>query len=263
MKKSVIFLAVSILFLSVSCASQKQISYLQNVPERYEQIIENNYEITIHPDDLLSIMVNSKDTELAQMFNLPMVSFQINNSTTGIGSSQNKVLGYLVDSEGYIDFPFLGKLKVLGLTRTQLTSLIKEQLIGKGLLNDPIVTVQFLNFRISVMGEVSHPGTFDLTSDRITILEALSRAGDLTIYGKRDNVKIIREQNGKRSVATLDLRNDNIFNSPYYYLQQNDIVYVEPNKAKAGQREINQNRSIGTWASIVSVLASISVLIFK
>lgn len=263
MRKSVRFLAVSIMFLAVGCASQKQISYLQNVPEQYEQIIENNYEITILPDDLLSIMVNSKDTELAQMFNLPMVSFQINNSTTGIGSSQNKVLGYLVDSEGYIDFPFLGKLKVLGLTRTQLTSLIKEQLISKGLLNDPIVTVQFLNFRISVMGEVAHPGTFDLTSDRITILEALSRAGDMTIYGKRENVKIIREENGKRSVATLDLRNDNIFTSPYYYLQQNDIVYVEPNKAKAGQREINQNRSIGTWASIVSVLASISVLIFK
>lgn len=252
-----------ILLVLTGCASQKQVSYLQDIPVNYEQTITQGYDIYIHPDDLLSIMVNSKDPELAQMFNLPMVSYQISNSTTGIGSSTNKMLGYLVDKDGCIEFPILGQLKVEGMTRAELTSFIKGQLIGKGLLNDPIITVQFLNFRVSVMGEVAHPGTFEITSDRITLLEALSRAGDLTIYGKRDNIKIIREVNGKRTVATVDLRSNDILTSPYYYLQQNDIIYVEPNKAKAGQREINQNRSIGVWASIASVLASIAVLVFK
>ncbi len=182
-----------LLFLLSSCASQKQISYFQNIPANYEQVLSKNYEVSIHTDDLLSIMVTSKDAELAQMFNLPMVSYQINNSTLGVGNPQNKILGYLVDKDGYIDFPVLGRLKVDGMTRAELTSFIKGQLVGKGLINDPIVTVQFLNFRVSVMGEVARPGTFDITSERITLLEALSRAGDLTIFGKRENVKIIRE----------------------------------------------------------------------
>lgn len=252
-----------LLFLLGSCASQKQISYFQNILPNYEQTLSKNYEVSIHTDDLLSIMVTSKDIELAQMFNLPMVSYQINNGSSGIGNSQNKILGYLVDKDGCIDFPILGRLQIGGMTRAELTSFIKGQLVGKGLINDPIVTVQFLNFRVSVIGEVARPGTFDITSERITLLEALSRAGDLTVFGKRDNVKIIREENGKRMIATVDLRYDDILNSPYYYLQQNDIVYVEPNKTKAGQREINQNRSLGTWISVVSVLASLAVLVFK
>lgn len=252
---------VIVLFLLTGCASQKQISYLQNIPVGYQTKINQDYEINIHPDDLLSIMVNSKDLELVQMFNLPMVSYQITSS--GYSGGQNRVLGYLVDKDGYIDFPQLGSIKVQGMTRSALTGYIKEQLISKGFVNDPIVTVQFLNFKVSVMGEVTRPGTFDVTSDRITLFDALSRAGDLTIYGKRENVKVIREENGERMVATLDLRNDEILTSPYYYLRQNDIVYVEPNNARAGQREINQNRTIGTFASIVSVLISLSVLIFK
>lgn len=249
------------LCILTGCASQKQISYLQNVPENYRQKVTQDYDIRIHTDDLLSIMVNSKDLELVQMFNLPMVSYQIGN--TGYSGGQNRVLGYLVDKEGNIDFPQLGSIKVQGMTRSELTQYIKEQLIGKGLVKDPIITIQFLNYKVSVIGEVTRPGTFDITSDRITLLDALSRAGDLTIFGRRDNVKVIREENGERIVATLDLRSDDIFDSPYYYLRQNDVVYVEPNKVKAGQREINQNRSIGTFASIVSVLISIAVLVFK
>lgn len=263
MKKTLGILPLILLFALGGCASQKQISYLQNLPVQYEQILPEKQEIVIHSDDLLSVMVNSKDMELAQMFNLPMVNYQINNGTSVVNSGQNRLLGYLVDKEGTIDFPVLGKLKVEGLTRSELTALIKEQLINKGLINDPIVTIQFLNFRVSVLGEVAHPGTFNVASERITLLEALSCAGDLTIYGKRDNIKIIRDMKGKRIVATVDLRKNDILTSEYYYLQQNDIIYVEPNKVKAGQREINQNRTIGTWASIVSVLASIAVLIFK
>lgn len=246
-----------------SCASQKQISYLQDVPDDYRQKVVQDYDIRIRPDDLLSIMVNSKDPELVQMFNLPMVSYQITNSTTGYAGGQNRILGYLVDKEGNIDFPQLGVIKVQDMTRAELTGTIKKQLIDKGLVNDPIVTVQFLNFKVSVLGEVTRPGTFEVNSDRITLLDALSRAGDLTIYGQRENVKVIREENGERVVASVDLRSSDLLSSPYYYLRQNDIVYVEPNKVKAGQREINQNRTIGTFASIVSVLISLSVLIFK
>jgi polysaccharide export outer membrane protein len=252
-----------VLCVLAGCASQKQISYLQDVPDDYRQKITQDYDLKIHPDDLLSIMVNSKDPELAQMFNLPMVSYQIANSNTGYAGGQNRVLGYLVDKEGYIDFPQLGVIRVQGMTRTELTKYIKNQLIEKGLMKDPIVTIQFLNFKVSVLGEVNQPGTFEITSDRITLLDALSLAGDLTVYGQRENVKVIREENGERVVASLDLRNKDLLSSPYYYLQQNDVVYVEPNKVKAGQREINQNRTIGTFASILSVMVSLAVLIFK
>lgn len=240
-----------------SCASQKHISYLQNTPNGYQQKGADNYEIRVRPDDQIAIMVNSKDPELAQMFNLPLVAYQMNDKLVG----QNRVLGYLVDKNGQINFPQLGTIKVGGMTRNEITEYIKNQIIEKGYFNDPVVTVQFLNFKVSVMGEVARPGTIEVPSDRITIFDALSAAGDLTIYGKRENVKVIREINGKKTVSEVDLRNADILDSQFYYLQQNDVVYVEPNKAKAGQREINQNRSVGTWASIGSVLVSIATLI--
>lgn len=244
----------------VSCGSPKDVVYLQDVEPIKQQAIDQVYEIKIHNDDLLSIMINSKDPELAVPFNMPMVTYQLGTSG-GAATGQQRVLGYLVDAKGEIDFPILGKLKVAGLTRMQITNLIKDQLISKNLIKDPIVTVQFLNFKISVMGEVARPGSFPINSDRITLLEALSMAGDLTIYGRRDRVAVIRESEGKRTVLFHDLRSSDIFKSPCYYLQQNDIVYVEPNKAKAGQSEINQNNSVGVWLSATSVLASIASLI--
>ena len=148
-----------------------------------------------------------------------------------------------------------------GLTRTEVTDLIKGRLVEEDLLKDPIVTVQFLNFKISVMGEVSRPGTFDITGDRITLLEALSMAGDLTIYGRRDRVAVIREENGERTVRYHDLRSSDIFESPCYYLQQNDVVYVAPNDIRTGSSRINSNNSANVWLSAVSVLASIASLI--
>lgn len=254
--------SIIILFLFTGCASQKKITYLQDIQEDYHSIIAQKKSNTILPNDRISIMVNSRDFELAQILNLPMVSYPTNN-TGNYTVGQNRISGYLVDSSGCIDFPQLGSIKIQGLTLTELSAAIKQLIISKGLINDPVVTVQFMNFKISVMGEVGKPGHFDISDGRVTIFDALSLAGDLTIYGKRENVKVIREVNGERSVVSLDLRSKVIFNSPYYYLQQNDIVYVEPNKAKAGQREINQNRTIGTFASIISVLVSLSVLIFK
>jgi len=239
-----------------SCSAPKEVLYLQDIASIKEENIDKNYEVIIHKDDLLAILVNSKDPELALPFNMPVVTYQIGAQTT----AQQRLLGYLVDQNGDIDFPILGKIHVEGLTRMQVTELIKQKLMSEDLIKDPIVTVQFLNFKVSVMGEVTRPGTFDISGDRITLLEALSMAGDLTIYGRRDRVAVIREKDDKRRILYHDLRSSDIFQSPCYYLQQNDIVYVEPNKAKTGQSRINSNNSVGVWLSAVSVLASITSL---
>ena len=251
------YMLMCVVVLCTSCASSKKVVYLQDVVPLKQQDIEQKYEVYVHNDDLLAIMVNSKNPELALPFNMPMVSYQLGSQT----APQQRVLGYLVDTNGDIDFPILGKLHVAGLTRLQLTDMIKQRLIDEDLIKDPIVTVQFLNYKVSVMGEVNRPGSFNISGDRITLLEALSMAGDLTIYGRRDRVAVIREKDGKRTILMHDLRSSDIFNSPCYYLQQNDIVYVEPNKAKAGQSEINQNKSVGVWLSAASILVSIASLI--
>lgn len=247
------------LLFCLACTSPKEVIYLQDVQPLKQQVIEQKYEMVIHEDDLLSIMVNSKDPELALPFNMPMVTYQL--GTSGSSTGQQRVLGYLVDTDGNIDFPILGKIHVAGITRKDLVKFIKQNLMEQDLIKDPIVTVQFMNFKISVMGEVAHPGSFTIASDRVTLLEALSMAGDLTIYGRRDRVAVIREDHEKRTILYHDLRSSDIFNSPCYYLQQNDIVYVEPNKAKAGQSGINQNNSASVWLSAVSILASIVTLI--
>jgi len=183
-------------------------------------------------------------------FNLPIANYYVGGDSYG----QQRLLGYLVDSNGDIDFPVLGKLHVEGLMRNELRELIKTKLIEEGQLKDPIVTVNFLNFKISVQGEVNRPGTFFIQGERITLLEALSMAGDLTIYGRRDRVAVIRETSGKRSILYHNLSSTEIFQSPCYYLQQNDNVYVEPNKRRVQQSNINQNNSAAVWLSIVSVL---------
>ena len=251
------YMLMCVVVLCTSCASSKKVVYLQDVVPLKQQDIEQKYEVYIHNDDLLAIMVNSKNPELALPFNMPMVTYQLGSESGG----QQRVLGYLVDTNGDIDFPILGKLHVAGLTRMQLTEMIKQRLIDEDLIKDPIVTVQFLNYKVSVMGEVNAPGSFNISGDRITLLEALSMAGDLTIYGRRDRVAVIREKDGKRTILMHDLRSSDIFNSPCYYLQQNDIVYVEPNKAKAEQTDINQNKSLGVWFGAISALVSIASLI--
>ena len=259
--KHLIFMILTFSLLT-SCASQKKIAYLQDIPETYSTSIHQQKDAIVRAGDWISIVVNSKDAELAQMFNLPIVSSSMVGNGIYTGGT-NRVSGYLVDGSGHIDFPQLGTIVIKDLTLVELSALIKKKLVDGGYINDPVITAQYMNFNVSVMGEVNKPGTFSASTGRVTILEALSMAGDLTIYGKRENVKVIREENGERKVVSLDLRSKEIFSSPYYYLHQNDVVYVEPNKVKAGQREINQNRTWGTFASIISVLVSLSVLIFK
>lgn len=246
-----------LLLCLASCKSPKDVVYLQDIVPLKQEDIEQRFEVYIHEDDLLAIMVNSKDPELALPFNMPMVTYQVGYQN----SAQQKVLGYLVDVNGDIDFPVLGKLHVAGLSRLQLKEMIKQKLIEEDLIKDPVVTVQFLNYKVSVMGEVARPGSFTIEGDRVTLLEALSMAGDLTIYGRRDRVAVIREKGGKRTVLFHDLRSSDIFASPCYYLQQNDIVYVEPNRTKAQLSGINQNNSMSVWLSSFSVLASIASVI--
>ncbi len=250
-------LGLMLIALLSACAAPKEVLYFQDVASLKEEAIDKGYEAVIHKDDLLAIIVNSKDPELALPFNMPLVTFQLGSQYSG----QQRLLGYLVNQEGDIDFPILGNLHVEGLTRMQLTDLIKTKLQQEDLIKDPIVTVQFLNYKISVLGEVAKPGSFEISGDRITLLEALGMAGDLTIYGRRDRVAVIRENDGKRQILYHDLRNSDVFQSPCYYLQQNDIVYVEPNMAKTGQSRVNSNNSVGVWLSGASILTSIAALL--
>jgi len=258
------FLNLFLLFLLFSCNTSKKIVYLQDSVDGVAVKTEPNLGIVIQPKDMLSIVVSSKTPELAAPFNLPVASYQAGSEITGSGNSQ-RLLGYVVDNDGKIDFPTLGKLKVSELTRWQLSDMIKQQLIDDGQLKDPIITIEFMNFRVSVIGEVGSPGTYNITGDRVTLFEAISMAGDLTIYGRRDNVSVTREKNNEQTTYKVDLRSKKLYNSPIYYLQQNDIVYVEPNKVRAGQSTINENnfKSVSLWISLASFITTLTVLFVK
>ena len=261
--KNLYLLFAALLSLS-ACNTSKKILYVQNMPFDSLVAVERAAEIKIQPQDQLSIVVTSRDPELSLPFNLPRANVQLGN-VSAAASSNNGVLGYTVDASGNIDFPILGELHVEGLTRKELSVLVKERLVSSGLLKDPVVTVEFMNLYISVLGEVANPGRVTIQKDRITLLEALSQAGDLTIYGKRDGVIVIREDGDDRISYKVDLRDVSLFTSPAYYLQQNDVVYVEPNAVRAGQSTINENnmKSVSMWISIASFLMTLAVLIFK
>ena len=262
--KKLYLLFAALLSLS-ACNTSKKILYVQNMPFDSLVTVERAAEIKIQPQDQLSIVVTSRDLELSLPFNLPQANVQLGSSGSGKSSGNGGVLGYTVDASGNIDFPILGELHVEGLTRKELSVLVKERLVSSGLLKDPVVTVEFMNLYISVLGEVANPGRVTIQKDRITLLEALSQAGDLTIYGKRDGVIVIREDGDDRISYKVDLRDVSLFTSPAYYLQQNDVVYVEPNAVRAGQSTINENnmKSVSMWISIASFLMTLAMLIFK
>jgi polysaccharide export outer membrane protein len=251
--------------LFTACNTSKEILYLQDIELNKPKAIEESPAIAIMPNDMLSIVVSSKDNELAALFNLPRVSYSAGSSDLISSSMNGQISGYMVDLSGNIDFPVLGMLHVEGLTRSELSQMIKKRLIGDDLLRDPIVSVDFMNLRIYVLGEVGKPGAIAVSKDRISVLEAISMAGDLTIYGKREGVYVIREKDAERTTFRLDLRSAELFASPVYYLQQNDIIYVEPNNVRAGQSTINENnlKSISLWMSVTSLLITLCVLFFK
>ena len=252
--QSLTFLAVLCGLASCNPETYKKINYLQDVKQDTTMTMKVNKGIIIQPQDQLSIIVTSRDPRMATPFNLSVSSFYTGSELSATGASQ-RITGYVVSNEGDIDFPSLGELHVAGLNRWQLQELIKDRLADSGLLKDAIVTVEFLNFKISVLGEVTAPGTYSVTGDKITILQALALARDLTIFGQRENVQVIREQNGRRQIFKMDLTSSDIFTSEAYYLQQNDVVYVTPSKVRAGQGEINETyfKSGSFWISLASI----------
>lgn len=261
MKTRSFFLASIMTLILASCSSYKQVPYLQN-PNLVNTIeeVQPLYDAKIMPKDLLTITVNTTDPEAAAPFNLTVQS-SINAGRSTSLTQQPVLQQYLVNNEGTIDFPVLGRLHVGGLTKTQAEDLIREKL--KPYLQKtetPIVTVRMANYKISVLGEVAKPGTFTVSNEKVNVLEALAMAGDMTIWGRRDNVKLVREDaTGKREIIFLNLNDANIVTNPYYYLQQNDILYVTPNETKAKNSDIGQSTSL--WFSATSILVSIASLL--
>lgn len=248
-------------FLLTACQSYKKVPYFQNVEVVNEvEQQEKLYDAKIMPKDLLTIVVSCTNPELAIPFNLTVASNAgIAVSTSSYVTTQPVLQPYLVDNEGNINFPVLGELELGGLTKREAEQLIIDKL-KPYMKETPIVTVRMVNYKISVIGEVTRPGTFTISNEKVNLLEALAMAGDMTVYGLRDNVKLIREDaNGKQQIMTLDLNNAETILSPYYWLQQNDIVYVTPNKAKARNSDVGNSTSL--WFSATSILVSIVSLL--
>ena len=248
-------------FLLTACQSYKKVPYFQNVEVVNEvEQQEKLYDAKIMPKDLLTIVVSCTSPELAIPFNLTVASNAgIAVSTSSYVTTQPVLQPYLVDNEGNINFPVLGELKLGGLTKREAEQLIIDKL-KPYMKETPIVTVRMVNYKISVIGEVTRPGTFTISNEKVNLLEALAMAGDMTVYGLRDNAKLIREDaNGKQQIVALDLNKAETILSPYYWLQQNDIVYVTPNKAKARNSDVGNSTSL--WFSATSILVSIVSLL--
>lgn len=260
--KNLILGVLAGLFILSSCAPVKDIAYFQNKVINDPEKIDKHAGIVIQPKDMLSIVVSSRNPELALMFNLMTVQ-QLPGAEVSMGSGQQRLLGYVVDNDGCIDFPVLGVLKVDGLTRWELSEMIKSRLVKEGYLTDAVVTVEFMNFKVSVLGEVTAPGTYSIEGDKVTILQALSLARDLTIYGQRENVSVIRERDGERTFYQVNLCDVDLFKSPAYYLQQNDVIYVEPSQEKARQSTIDDKnlRMTSIVLSGSSLLLSLASLL--
>ena len=244
----------SVFFLA-SCGSAKDVVYLQDIQVNDKIKAACEYQTVIHVDDLLSIIVSCDDIEAAVPFNTPMIGLGREVTSSG----QQTMYGYLVDKEGCIDFPVLGKVEVSGISRGELADILKEKL--SRYLKNPIVTIQFLNFKVTVLGEVKNPGSYKVYSERVSILDALGMAGDLQINAKRKNVLVMRESEGEKQFARLDLTQSGFVNSPYFYLQQNDVIYVEPTRGRIVGG--NAGAFLPYILSSVSTLVAVIALILR
>ncbi|QMU64052.1 MAG: polysaccharide export protein [Flavobacteriaceae bacterium] len=247
--KKIYFCLSLFFFIAVSCVSKKKITYFQN--DTIDQSkVSNNYKTIFKPDDLLQITISALDIDAVKPFNLAAIAFSATSSTSGASQQQT----YLIDSKGEINFPVLGKLKIGGLTREEAILLFKKKL-DPDYVKNPTINIKITNFKITVLGDVRTPGTYTVPNERITVLEAIGLAGDLNISGERSNILLTREENGKKNFYTIDLLSSNTFTSPVYYLQQNDVIYVDPNKAKAQSAATNQNTSL--FISLGSIIISL------
>lgn len=257
---------VAVIFLS-SCGTPKNITYMQGFEQGDLQSVISQRRITLQPDDKVSIVVSSKDPELARVFNLSVAQVRVGQENTSSFTISNpQVSAFTVTPDGAIEYPLLGTLHVAGLTRTEVAKKIETKLFEGGFLKDPVVTVEFLNATISILGEVNKPGEYPITRDNMTILQALGKAGDLKITGMRKNVLVVREEEGNDVAYRLDLTDTkSLMESPAYHLQQNDVVYVEPNDYAKRQSVVNGNSVLtpSFWISIASFLSTIAVLITK
>lgn len=256
------FLILTLALLLTGCGSTKNVAYFQNSDSINFDRSRFLYDARIMPKDQITISVNTTTPEVSLPFNLLLQNAYQQGRTISSGAG-GTLMPYLVDNEGYIKMPIIGRLKVAGLTKSEAENLVTEKIRPyMAETENPVVTVTMASYSVSVMGEVNRPGSFQVSREKITILEALAQAGDLTIYGVRDRVKLIRKNpDGQKEVHTLNLNDAGIVNSPYYYLQQNDILYVEPNKVKA------QNSSVGSmttlWFSATSILISLTSLMYN
>ncbi|ALJ00985.1 sugar transporter [Rufibacter tibetensis] len=236
--RSKVLLAILLLPFLFSCVNSRKATYFNDLGDNASFATIEIPEPIIQQNDLLSITVSSLNPEASRIFNLPNQSEVRSSTPTG---DVMEPAGYLVDKDGMIRFLMLGAVKAEGLTKSQLQNNLRNALLSRKLLVDPVVEVRFLNFRVTVLGEVTRPTVITVPGEKISLLEALGLAGDVTIYGKRDNVLVIREEAGKRITTRVNLNSNEIFTSPYYYLRSNDIVYIEPNKARvAGATRLNQ-----------------------
>lgn len=256
-------------FMLFSCATPDKIAYFQDTAGQDKTINLPQATIRLQPGDMISIVVNTKDQESAGMLNLPFIGQRLGASSREGSYNSNQMSGYTLDPNGDVDFPIVGKINLKGLTRSEASAKVKKVLLDNHLVSDvfnPVVTVEFMNLGISIMGEVARPGHFALNKDNLNILDALSMAGDLTIYGNRENVRVIRTEGDVQKTYNVDLTSaESTLNSPVYYLKQDDIIYVEPNDVKMRQSTVNGNnvRSTSFWFSLASLLTSITLLFIK
>lgn len=259
--KSICLAAVAV--LAAGCAGVKEITYFQDANDTPEIVQSPVQTLRVGVSDKLFIIVHSKNPELAAIFNLPVSTRQVG----GLGESYsgyNQVASYTVDSKGNIDFPVLGTIHVGGLTREEVAATIKDMIISSDYIKDAVVIVEFSNLNISVLGEVARPGRYPLDKDRITVLDAIAKAGDLTINGRRTDVLVYREENGVQKVYHIDLTSgESIFTSPVYYLRQDDVIYVEPNEMRKRASTVNGNNILSApfWVSMGSFLVSVTTMV--
>lgn len=228
----IVIVSILICCFFSSCVSTKSSVYFRDIPDTIISPVAGNFEPVIQKNDILQITVSSMNIEDAVIYNTPSIA-----NIGGAVSSGPQAVGFLVSEQGFIQYPVLGQVKAAGLRKSELTRYLHDQLEEKKLLVDPVVSIRFLNYRVTVLGEVGRPAVVNVGNEKITIMEALGLAGDITVFGRKDNVVLIRDVDGVRTVKRLNLNNKEIFSSPYYYLQSNDVVYVEPNKAKIGSTD--------------------------
>lgn len=264
-----IFFRFSLAFLAAvvlcSCANVKRIAYFQDTKDGGAVDITQPRSVTIQPADKLSIIVSSRDPELAAIFNLSIASHSAVSTSAGFNNTgYNQMSSYTVNDAGEIDFPVLGKIFVAGLRREELAEKIKEMIISRDLIKDAVVTVELANMYVSVLGDIAHPGRVTLDKDRFSIIDAITKAGDLNITGQRKTVKVYREENGRQVCHVIDFTSaEKVFSSPVFYLRQDDIIYVEPNGMRKRQSTVNGNNllSASFWVSLGSLLTSVTSLV--